>query len=77
VRKVTRKLDPLIDFKQKLRDLEVGHDREDFILEFFASSGTDFLSGITLSSSPVISASGSSPSSLATLFPSAAPEYIS
>ena len=65
---MTRKLDPLIDFKQKLRDLEVGHDREDFILEFFASSGTDFLSGITLSSSPVISASGSSPSSLRLYF---------
>jgi hypothetical protein len=39
VRKVTRKLNPLIDFKQKLRDLEVGHEGESFILELLRLLG--------------------------------------
>ena len=37
--KVTRKLDPLIDFKQKLSDFEVGHERESFVLELLCFLG--------------------------------------
>jgi len=43
VRKVTRKVGPLVDLKQKLGNLQVGHDGEGFVFESFRLLGHRFL----------------------------------